>query len=100
MLLHYADGRVLAGVLLIIKGNQMRVAVKDADDIAEFQLMNGVWVSEVLRDGYYVRVPSPAAFQAIGMVPDDRTLIPNPQPDFFVPRQSISKTASLVNWLL
>jgi hypothetical protein len=95
MLLHYADGRVLAGVLLTVKGAQMRVAVKDAEDIAEFNLMNGVWISECCET---VTFEFPiAAFQAMGMVPDAETLNLNPQPDFFVHRQSTAKVATVVN---
>ena len=95
MLLHYADGRVLVGILLNLKGNQMRVAVKDAEDIAEFMLLNGVWVSECCETVTF-EFPT-AAFEAIGMLPETPSLKPNPQPDFFPVRQPLAKVASLVN---
>src|SRR5580704_605407 len=79
MLMHYRDGRVLAGVLLSLKGDEMRVAVKDADDVAEFRLVNGVWISESCEP---VTFDFPTAvFQAVGIVPDAHSL--NPQADFF-----------------
>lgn len=79
MLIHHKDGRVLAGILLSLKGSHMRVAVKDADDVAEFRLVNEVWISECCAPVTF-EFPT-AIFQAVGIVPDAHNL--NPQPDFF-----------------
>ena len=60
------------GILLSLKGPQMRVAVKDADDVEEFQLIDGFWISE---EGESVTFEFPTAiFEAIGIVPDESTI--------------------------
>jgi hypothetical protein len=87
MLIHYADGRVLAGILLSLKGSEMRVAVKDADDVGEFRLVNGFWISEACERVTF-EFPT-AIFQAVGIVPDAQSL--NPQPDFFRNRESTAR---------
>ena len=79
MLMHYGDGRVLAGILMSLKGNQMRVAVKDADDVVELQLVNGVWISECCEPVTF-EFPT-AVFHAVGIVPEAHSL--NPQAEFF-----------------
>lgn len=90
MLIHYRDGKTLAAILLSLKGNQMRVAVKDADDVGEFRLVNGVWISECCEPVTF-EFPT-AIFQAVGIVPDANNL--NPQPDFFVNRESAATVAA------
>ena len=79
MLMHYRDGRVVAGILLSLKGDTMRVAVKDADDVLELRLMNGLWISESC-EAVTFEFPT-AVFQAVGIVPDAHSL--NPRADFF-----------------
>jgi len=70
MLIHYTDGRILTGILLALSGAIMRVAIKDADDVAEYQLISGQWVSE---DCEPVTFEFPlAAFQAAGIVPESQ----------------------------
>jgi hypothetical protein len=77
LLMHYGDGKVYTGILLSLVGNQMRVAVKDADDVVEIRLLNGHWISECCET---VTFEFPiAVFQAVGIVPDAQNL--NPQPD-------------------
>jgi hypothetical protein len=83
MLIHYGDGRVLAGILLSLQGNQMRVAVKEADDVVEFRLVNGLWISECCEPVTF-EFPT-AIFDAVDIVPDGHNL--NPQPDFFWNRE-------------
>jgi hypothetical protein len=46
MLIRYPSGEVLEGVMLSIQGAIMRVAIKGSDDVTEYQLLNGAWVSE------------------------------------------------------
>lgn len=91
MLIHYGDGSVLAGILLSLRGGEMRVAVKDADDVAEFRLVNGVWISECCEPVTF-EFPT-AIFQAVGIVPDEHNS--NVQPDFFQNRETTS--AALVD---
>jgi hypothetical protein len=91
MLMHYGDGRVVQGILLSLKGGQMRVAVKDADDVVEIRLIDGVWISECCQ---VVTFEFPiAVFQVLGMVPEADNL--NRQPDLSWHRNSA--TASPVD---
>jgi len=70
MLIRYGDGRILTGILLALTGSAMRVAVKDEDDVAEYRLVNGRWISE---DCEPVTFEFPlAAFQAAGIVPEEQ----------------------------
>ncbi len=46
MEIRYADGRVQDGMMLALKGCVARIAFKDADDVAEFRLVNDQWISE------------------------------------------------------
>jgi hypothetical protein len=67
MLIRYADGRTLVGILLVLTATYLRVALKDQDDIAEFRLVSGRWVSE---DCEPVTFEFPLApFQAAGFTP-------------------------------
>lgn len=68
MLIRYTDGRIVAGILLALCGTAMRVALKNEDDVAEYRLVNGHWISE---DCEPVTFEFPlAAFQAAGIVPE------------------------------
>jgi len=46
MLIKYANGSVQEGVLVSLRGSQLRVATKDGDDLLEFTLVEGIWISE------------------------------------------------------
>lgn len=46
MIIRYTDGRSVEGVLLARDENRIRVALKDCDDVSEFVIVSGVWVSE------------------------------------------------------
>ncbi|HUI57239.1 MAG TPA: hypothetical protein VLY04_19825 [Bryobacteraceae bacterium] len=53
--------------MLALTGDQLRVALKDRDDVAEFRLVNGAWISE---DCEPVTFEFPlGVFEAIGMMP-------------------------------
>ncbi len=68
MLIRYSDGRILVGILMALMGSMMRVALKDEDDVAEYRLVNGQWISE---DCEAVTFEFPlAAFQAAGISPE------------------------------
>ena len=72
MQIRYADGRILDGILLVLAGGFMRVAVRNADDVIEYRLVNNCWVSE---DCEPVTFEFPlAAFQAIGIIPENQDL--------------------------
>lgn len=46
MLIKYANGSVQEGMLVSLRGGQLRVATKDSDDLLEFNLVEGIWISE------------------------------------------------------
>ena len=45
MLIHSKDGSSRYGLIVGLTGNVMRVAVADAEDVSEFMLVNGAWIS-------------------------------------------------------
>ena len=49
MILIYRDGRSAEGILLSRTELTLRVALKDHDDVAEFNQFNGIWFSEELE---------------------------------------------------
>jgi len=46
MHIRYSNGHALEGVILSLAPNMARVAVRDRDDVAEFRLVAGQWLSE------------------------------------------------------
>ncbi len=44
--IRYRNGKVLQGILLALGDQNVRVAVKDSDDVAEYRLVSQRWVSE------------------------------------------------------
>ena len=44
--IRYSNGRVLEGILLAMGDHAVRVAIKGADDVAEYRLISQRWVSE------------------------------------------------------
>lgn len=46
MLIRYQNGIVVEAVILSLLGDTLRAALKDGDDVAEFRLVNGVWLAE------------------------------------------------------
>ena len=46
MLIKYASGMVQEGMLISLQGSRLRVAPKDSDDLLEFNLVEGIWLSE------------------------------------------------------
>jgi hypothetical protein len=46
LLIRFNNGRVLQGVMLALGSQMVRVAIKGAEDAAEFRLINQTWVSE------------------------------------------------------
>ena len=45
MLIHTKDGTSRYGLIVGLAGNVMRVAVADCEDVSEFKLVDGVWIS-------------------------------------------------------
>ncbi|SPE35494.1 hypothetical protein SBA6_470010 [Candidatus Sulfopaludibacter sp. SbA6] len=70
MLIRYSDGRIRVGILMALTGSSLRVALKDEDDVAEYRLLSGQWISE---DCEPVTFEFPlAAFQAAGIIPESQ----------------------------
>jgi hypothetical protein len=45
VLIHFKDGSSRDGVIVGLTGGSMRVAMAGLEDISEFNLMNGQWIS-------------------------------------------------------
>ena len=46
MLIKYLNGIVQEAMLVSVRGSQLRAAPKDSDDLLEFNLVEGIWISE------------------------------------------------------
>src|SRR5690242_11675304 len=81
MWIRYTDGRILAGIILALHGDVMRVAIPNRDDVIEYRLLSGRWISE---DCEPVMFEFPlAAFQAAGIVPEtQQPELPSTVPDW------------------
>ena len=67
MLVRASDGKKRAAVILALTGQVMRVALKDTDDVMEYKLINGTWISE---DCEPVTFEFPlGVFEAVGIMP-------------------------------
>ena len=68
MLIRYSDGKILIAIVLALTGPVLRVALKDSDDVTEFRLVDGSWLSE---DRGPVTFDFPlGVFEAIGIMPN------------------------------
>jgi hypothetical protein len=67
MLVRNSSGARQPAVILALTGGMMRVALKDGDDVEEYRLVNGTWVSTQCEP---VTFEFPLGiFEAIGMMP-------------------------------
>ena len=67
MLVRNTNGSKQAAVILALIGSTLRVALKDSDDVEEYRLVNGTWVSAHCEP---VTFEFPLGiFEAIGMMP-------------------------------
>ena len=67
VLVKYTDGTILRGILLVLWGAELRIAVSGCDDIAVFRLVKQRWLSQ---DCDVVTFEFPTAvLEAIGMTP-------------------------------
>ena len=68
IVIRHSDGATQEGVLLCLQGVMLRIAGKGSEDVLEFHLVHGKWVSE---DCEVVTFEFPlAAFQAAGIIPE------------------------------
>ena len=75
MLINYASGFVQEGMLISLRGNQLRVAPKDSDDVLEFNLVEGIWLSE-----HYEPVTfdmTPGLLESIGFMRGAHEVVPS-----------------------
>ena len=75
MLIKYANGFVQEGMLISLRGSQLRVAPKDSDDVLEFNLVEGIWVSE-----HYEPVTfdmTPGLLESIGFMRGAHEVVPS-----------------------
>ena len=69
MLVRNSSGTKQPAVILALTGANMRVALKDSDDVEEYRLVNQTWVSGHCEP---VTFEFPlGVFEAIGMMPPD-----------------------------
>lgn len=67
MLVRNASGKTHPAVILALTGSNMRVALKDSDDVEEYRLVDQTWVSGHCEP---VTFEFPLGiFEAIGMMP-------------------------------
>lgn len=72
MLIRNAGGTKQPAVILALNGSVMRVALKDTDDVEEYRLVNGTWISD---DWETVTFEFPLGiFEAIGLMPKTRRI--------------------------
>lgn len=70
IVIQHSDGTTQEGILLSLQGETVRIAGKGSDDILEFRLISGKWVSEACD---VVTFAFPVAiFEAIGMMPEGK----------------------------
>ena len=68
IVIRHSDGATQEGVLLCLQGVMLRIAGKGSEDVLEFHLVHGKWVSE---DCEVVTFEFPLAiFEAIGIMPN------------------------------
>jgi hypothetical protein len=68
IIIHNSDGSTQEGILLSLQGDTVRIAGKGSDDVLEFRLIHGNWISENC-DVVTFEFPL-AVFEAIGIMPD------------------------------
>lgn len=74
MLIKYANGIVQEGMLISLRGSQIRVAVKDSDDVLEFNLVEGIWLSEHCEPVTFDLTPG--LLESIGFMPGSHEVMP------------------------
>jgi hypothetical protein len=74
MLIKYASGLVQEGMLISLQGSRLRVAPKDSDDLLEFKLVEGIWLSEHCEPVTFDLTPG--LLESIGFMPGAHDVIP------------------------
>jgi hypothetical protein len=87
MLIKYASGFVQEGMLISLRGTQLRVAPKDSDDLlefnlVEFNLVEGIWLSEHCEPVTFDLTPG--LLESIGFQPGSHELIPSARGNQYV----------------
>lgn len=77
MLIKYASGLVQEGILISIQGNRLRVAPKNSDDVVEFKLVEGLWLSEDCEPVTFDLTPG--LLLTIGFLPGKHEVAPAPK---------------------
>jgi hypothetical protein len=70
IVIEHSDNTTQEGILLSLQGDTLRIAGKGSDDVLEFRLVSGRWVSEAC-DVVTFAFPL-AIFEAIGITPDSK----------------------------
>jgi hypothetical protein len=81
IVIQHSDGSTQEGILLSVFGDTIRIAGKGSDDVLEFRLVHGNWVSENC-DVVTFALPL-AIFEAIGITPGNgNQSVGAPVPEF------------------
>jgi hypothetical protein len=95
IVIEHTDGTTQQGILLSLQGDTLRIAAKGSDDILEFRLVSGSWVSE---DCEVATFAFPLAiFEAIGITPENQPDIKNEPVAAPVPEWHLTAAAGLLN---
>lgn len=82
MLIKYASGLVQEGMLISLRGSRLRVAPKDSDDLLEFNLVEGIWLSEHCEPVTFDLTPG--LLESIGFMRGSHEVIPTSRGREFV----------------
>ena len=82
MLIKYASGLVIEGMLISLRGSQLRVAPKDSDDLLEFSLVEGVWLSEHCEPVTFDLTPG--LLESIGFLRGSHEVLPTARTSEYV----------------
>ena len=74
MLIKYASGLVQEGMMISLRGSRLRVAPKDSDDLLEFNLVEGMWLSEQCEPVTFDLTPG--LLESIGFMRGAHEVIP------------------------
>ena len=82
MLIKYANGFVQEGMLISLRGSQLRVAAKDSDDLLEFTLVEGIWLSEHCEPVTFDLTPG--LLESIGFMRGSHEVMPSARSSEYV----------------
>ncbi len=77
ILIKSGNGFTQLGVVVSLRGGELRIAVQGSDDIQIFHLVENTWISETACRGTSFEIPEPAALFSIPQHPTDDLTSPD-----------------------